>query len=198
MTITIPASILRDIITGTLTCTSTDVTLPTLCCVRIGIGHNQINTQATDRYRAMFAGYTLPEGFTTEGCWTALVDRKEMKKILGAIPKGKGTEYLPVTVSVDGKSMIFDWVTGAITVRTSEGSHPELSKVIPSDDALLGLPGGTMHLNAKYLATMDEVPGSRNMPWKVQFHGASKPMTATRAGEGEPSWLYLQMPVSIH
>lgn len=198
MTITIPASILRDIITGTLTCTSTDVTLPTLCCVRIAVTHNQINAQSTDRYRAIFAEYRLPEGFTTEGEWTALIDRKEAKKVLSSVPKGRGNENLPVTVTVDEKSMVFDWVTGSITVQRSDGLHPDLSKVIPTDDALLGLPGGTMNLNAKYLATMDEVPGSRNMPWKVQFHGASKPMTATRAGEGEPSWLYLLMPVSIH
>lgn len=198
MTITIPASILRDIITGTLTCTSTDVTLPTLCCVRIAVTHNQVNAQSTDRYRAIFAEYRLPEGFTTEGEWTALIDRKEAKKVLSSVPKGRGNENLPVTVTVDEKSMVFDWVTGSINVQRSDGLHPDLSKVIPTDDALLGLPGGTMNLNAKYLATMDEVPGSRNMPWKVQFHGASKPMTATRAGEGEPSWLYLLMPVSIH
>ncbi len=198
MTAVIPASILRDILTGTITCVSTDTTLPTLCCIRIGIGHNQINTQATDRYRAMFAGYQLPEGFTTEGCWTALIDRKEVKKILGAIPKGKGNEHLPVTLSVEGKSMTVDWVTGSITVATSEGLHPELSKVIPTDDKDLGLPGGTMNLSAKYLATMDDVPNARNTPWKVQFHGASKPMTATRSGEGEPSWMYLLMPIKIH
>lgn len=194
---TITASILRDIITGTLTCTSTDATLPLLgCgCIKISITGNRLSTQATDRYRAIFSEYALENASED---FTALIDRKEAKRILASIPKGKGSENTLVTMTVTDKQMTFEWVTGSIAVNTSEGQHPDIAKLIPNDDTQLGLPSGIMHLNGNYLATMGAIPNPRNAPWKVMFHGDSKPMTASRSSEGQPFWVFLLMSVRIN
>lgn len=197
-----PVGPLRAMLTGTLTSVSTDVTLPTLCTVMVTVGDGRIRMQSTDRYRAVMVEYVVPDGFMVTGTWSALIDRKDVRQILSALPKGKGTELLPVSISPVAVSpgsgaVVFDWGTGLITVDAQHGDHPKLASLVPSDDAELGLPSGVMHLNGDYLATLAAIPTTRNQPWKVQFHGDAKPMVATCAVDGDPSWLFLLMPVRI-
>lgn len=199
MTATIPAGILREILTGTLTSVSTDTTLPTLCCIQLAVTGNEVTAQSTDRYRAVFATYVLPDGFTADEDSSTLIDRKHVKTLLAALPKGKGTENLPVTMTPTlAMALVFEWPGSTMTVPTSHGLHPNLSKIIPANDDDLGLPGGVMVLSGKYLATMDAIPNPRNLPWHLSFHGASKPMTARRHIDGGLSWLFMLSPVKIN
>lgn len=195
MKITVPAGVLRDMLTGSLTCTSTDMTTPALCAVSVTVADGILRVQSTDRFRAIFGKYEIPLELRTPDHFSVMIDRKDVKQVLSALPKGKGTTVMPVSIAVGGTFVVFDWGTGTSTVNIFDGQAPDLTRVIPSEDLPLSVDG--LSFSGELLATLGSIPNQSNVPWTLAFYGASKPMTAKRSSDGEPSWMFLLMPVKL-
>jgi DNA polymerase III sliding clamp (beta) subunit (PCNA family) len=194
MKITVPAGVLRDMLNGSLTCTSTDMTTPALCAVGIMVMDGVLRMRSTDRYRAIFSTYEIPAELRTPDHFTVMVDRKEIKSLLAGLPKGKGTSVISVQIAVGDNFVTFDWASGGYIVPIRAGLIPEVDKLVPNEDMPQSVDG--LSFSGEYLATLGSVPNPDNAPWRLFFYGASKPMVARRAGNIE--WVFLLMPVRIH
>lgn len=196
-TFTMPASTLRDLLTGGVVATGKDDTLPTLTGVRFSWADGgAVEIAATDRYR-LVVGATTTTG-QNDGAF--LLYRKHALELAKLLPKpARRMRDADVHVSVVDGYVVFriDTLEGSITreYRTLDGEFPKYHSLIPSDDALTGdVPDG-FSCRPEYMADVAKVPHEINTPVTWRFQTGHRPAVATYSEHNGISWTYLLMPM---
>jgi DNA polymerase III sliding clamp (beta) subunit (PCNA family) len=216
LTVNLPSGALRELVTVAVAAGKDD-TLPTLTGVRIDVTADAVTFAATDRYRLAVVTYSKPRASVHASIspqdvdpepwaeWSALVPAKALVAAIKALPKlgrtyptslpdawlewseGTGAASLHNSLTVRG-------FEGSQTVRALDGEFPKYRALIPADDTMPTLDGGTIRWNVSYMADVAKLPHVRNTPVEWSFYGPAKPAVARTEGD-HVSALYLLMPV---
>lgn len=198
----VPADVMRDLATAVVAAGKDD-TLPTLTGVRLEWGPFGVRTVATDRYRlAVVTWQGEPETCHKE-TGGVLIPAADLTAFVKALPKVSRYALPPsvlIKVIPEANAVMLTAMSNdgefTRTIRTLDGEFPKWESLIPTE--FTGLDEGGVAVNPKYLADVAKMPVERNMPVRVQFTGARRPMVWTADGIAEGvSWKYLLMPVRI-
>jgi DNA polymerase-3 subunit beta len=198
-TFTMPASTLRDLLTGGVVATGKDDMLPTLTGVQFSwVDGGAVEIAATDRYR-LVVGATTTTG-QNDGAF--LLYRKHALELAKLLPKpARRMPDADVHVSVVEGFVVFriDTLEGSITreYRTLDGQFPKYHSLIPSTDALTGNVPDGFSCRPEYMADVAKLPHEINTPVTWRFQNATRPAVATYPEHNGITWTYLLMPVRI-
>lgn len=197
--VTLPASVLRDGLTGALVSAGKDDMLPTLTGIRIEWDSvtNEVRFVSTDRYR-LSLGVTT--GTPVGESHAVLVPRKDAEALVKALPKAPryGTEYTAVTLTTTGDGTLSVLFTGDGTwtreFRLLDGQFPKYDTLIPDGTTE---PVSEMAWNPVYMADAAKIPHEKNDPIRFMFTAPNRPMVGTYLTCNGIDWTYLVMPSRI-
>jgi DNA polymerase III sliding clamp (beta) subunit (PCNA family) len=179
-TVQIEGKLFRELLQGAVTCTSKDRTLPLLCGVCISVTEGLLTVRATDRYRAIIG--VLP--VKHDGDFTVLIDRNDATRLFKTLAK----IVVDVAVTAEEDELSVSWPGDKFTCELAHGTFPPLERLAAKEAG----PSITKPLafNAKYLATMSEVPNPRTLPWHLSY-GENGSMLGIQVSESGPAWTFI-------
>jgi DNA polymerase III subunit beta len=193
----VPAHTLRNMLTAGLVAVGKDDTLPSLTGVRIEWDSTELRAVSTDRYRLMVADADMTCGVTVSGEGAVLLHRKDVAELIKVLPKASrfGDSNM-VKVTVLGDSVLITADGWSRTLTVLQGDFPKYRSLIPREDSFAAIE--TIAVNPKFLGDIAKIPGERNMPARLRFTDARRPMVAFITGDnGVREYTYLLMPVRL-
>lgn len=125
---TIPAKFLKEIISQTAFCASTNITRPVLMGVLLTGEKDTLKFVATDSYRLAEKTVIIKEKLNTPlHCIIPAKTLLEFEKIL------EDSEKELVTVNVSKNQILFTYDSVTITSRLIDGAFPDYQKIIPKE-----------------------------------------------------------------
>lgn len=180
-----PIPSLQTALAGAVVFASSDSAVPTLNTVQMKVQGPSITVSATDRFaaaRAILPNLNSSEDLNIEeGILLDSKDAKSLIKWLKDLPKyhrfsctvkitdledEAETPKIQVT-STDGRSIGFPLVS-------DPKKFPKLDAIIDGATARAYSDPAYLGINSKYLATIDKIPKTRNLGWRLEFAGGSK------------------------
>lgn len=184
-----PIPSLQTALAGAIVFTSSDSMVPILNSVHMKVQGSSVTVSATDRFaaaRSTFPNLNSSEDLNLEeGILLDSKDAKFLIKWLKDLPKfhrvsctveitglgdDEATPKIQV-ISTDGRSIGFPLVSDPEKFPKLDSIIDEVTAQAYSDPVHLGI-------NSKYLATLDKIPATRNLGWRLEFAGgasATKP-----------------------
>lgn len=188
--LTLPAPVLRDLLTGALVCAARDATTPVLECVRLAWDGATVKVDSTDRYRMVEGTYGAAE--STEPA-SILLDRRDVDAVVKFLPKHG--PLVTVTVDERGFAVNLAGSVRTVPVATPEREFPKVESLWPTGEPV---PTAQIGLDPGRTAGMGKVPlESKTTPWRWTFYGPGKPTLVTAPGPGGIAWRWIIMPVRL-
>jgi DNA polymerase III sliding clamp (beta) subunit (PCNA family) len=179
-------ALLRELLQGALTCTSKDRTLPVLCGVSISVVEGLLTVRAMDRYRGIIGKLPVKH----DGDVFTLLDRTDVTRLIKHLAK----IVVDVTVTVEDELSV-SWPGEEFTCELCYGTFPPIETLaVERTSASMIKP---LSFSAKYLATMADVPNSRNLPWTLSYTESGS-MIAFQGSESGPAWTFILAAMKIH
>ena len=185
-TFQIEGKLFRELLQGALTCVSKDRTLPVLCGVSISVVEGLLTVRATDRYRGIIGKLPVKH----DGDLFTLLDRTDCARLIKALAK----IVIDVTVTVEDDLSV-SWPGEEFTCELAYGTFPPIETLaVERTRPSMIKP---LSFSAKYLATMADVPNSRNLPWNLSYTESGS-MIAFQGSESGPAWTFILAAMKIH
>lgn len=197
---TMNASLLDDLLSGTLIAAGKDSSLPMLTCVSLSSADGVITAAATDRYR-LFIGKvqhaTIEKDNPVEtiDSFNINILREDVAKIRNLIKPltGKRSINPRVTFWIEQDKVTVNTIDGNVTFLSWQGTFPPYEHLIPT----VFTPADEIGVNPSFLADLGKVPGiDKSIPLIIRTNGAVKPLLCeTRVGDIR--WQLLLMPMRV-
>lgn len=125
---TIPANLLKEVVSQTAFCASTNITRPVLMGVLLTGEKENLKFAATDSYRLAEKTVILKEKLTSPlNCIIPAKTLLELGKIL------EDSEKELVTINISKNQILFSYNNTTITSRLIDGAFPDYQKIIPKE-----------------------------------------------------------------
>jgi len=186
-TISVKATLLRELLEGVSLCVSKDSTLPTLNAVNIEAGEGKIIARATDRYR-LIKGEVVGEGDLS----SSLIPLLDIKRVITLIKEEKWEREVQLSRVGDMLSVTYN--SNTLTILLCSGTFPPSDHLFP--DTSNPSPIGEVMLNPALLADYGKIAGKKE-GIKLIFSGAGKPITVQLPENKNIKWSALIMPMRI-
>jgi hypothetical protein len=195
-TVTLPSSVLRDLLAGAVVCAARDATTPVLECVRLTWDGTDVKADSTDRYRMVEGTYGAAE---STGPASVLLDRRDVERAIQFLPKAPRHGKAPdVVVGLDDRQRLtfeMDDATRGIPVAAPDREFPKIEGLWPSGEPV---PTAQVGLDPGRTAGMSKVPlDGKTTPWRWTFYGEAKPVLVTAPGPGGIAWRWVIMPIRL-
>jgi len=195
-TMTLPASVVRDGLSGALVAAGKDSILPTLCAVLVEWDETTVQFAATDRYR--LAVGTVSD-YPQASSGRILIERNAVANLIKLLPKSPkyGPEPSVALSVLPGSRAVLSVSTGESSISqeftTLDGEFPKYRTLIPTEPA----PVEKAAWNPNYMADAAKIPHPANTPITWEFMGTNRPMLGTYPAHNSIEWLYLLMPSKV-
>ena len=186
-TISVKATVLRELLEGVSLHSSKDSSLPTLNAVSIEAGEGKIIARATDRYR-LIKGEVEGEGDISP----SLIFLADIKRIITLIKEEKGDREVELHRLGDYFNISYN--SNNLTILLCSGTFPPSDHLFP--DISTPSPIGEVMLNPALLADYGKIAGKKEGV-KLIFAGAGKPITIQLPENKNIKWSALLMPMRI-
>ena len=184
-TISVKATVLRELLEGASLCASKDSTLPTLNAVSIEGVEGKLIVRATDRYR-LIKGEVLGEGDLS----SSLIPLVDIKRVITLIKEEKWEREVQLSRVGDLLSVTYN--SNTLTILLWSGIFPPSDHLFP--DISNPSPIGEVMLNPALLADYGKIAGKKE-GIKLIFSGAGKPITIQLPENKNIKWSALLMPM---
>ena len=160
---TMNASLLDDLLSGTLIAAGKDSSLPMLTCVSLSSADGVITAAATDRYR-LFIGKvqhaTIDKDNPVEtiDSFNINILREDLAKIRNLIKPltGKRSINPRVTFWIEQDKVTVNTIDGNVTFLSWQGTFPPYEHLIPT----VFTPADEIGVNPSFLADLGKVPSN--------------------------------------
>ena len=186
-TISVKATVLRELLEGVSLHSSKDSSLPTLNAVSIEAGEGKIIARATDRYR-LIKGEVEGEGDLS----SSLIPLADIKRVITLIKEEKWEREVQLSRVGDLLSVTYN--SNTLTILLCSGTFPPSDHLFP--DISTPSPIGEVMLNPALLADYGKIAGKKEGV-KLIFAGAGKPITIQLPENKNIKWSALLMPMRI-
>ena len=186
-TISVKATVLRELLEGVSLHASKDSSLPTLNAVSIEAGEGKIIARATDRYR-LIKGEVEGEGDLS----SSLIPLADIKRVITLIKEEKWEREVQLSRVGDLLSVTYN--SNTLTILLCSGTFPPSDHLFP--DISTPSPIGEVMLNPALLADYGKIAGKKEGV-KLIFAGAGKPITIQLPENKNIKWSALLMPMRI-
>lgn len=205
-TFTLPAGVLRDLLTGALVAASKQAhEFPISAVVLEWQDDGTVEATATDRYRLSTGAYKGTEA-TVAG--TALIARKDVERVIKGLPKSpaRGLDHDVTTVTRDADGWLaiespYAGVSFRFALLAAE--FPKWRSLIPFDAEGNATgerePVEQMCWNPVYMADVAKIPQGKNAPVRCRFTRQDRPMLIDwpNGNCNGIAWRYLLMPTKL-
>jgi len=186
-TISVKATVLREVLEGAGLHASKDSSLPTLNAVNIEAGEGKIIARATDRYR-LIKGEVAGEGDLS----SSLIPLLDIKRVITLIKEEKWEREVQLSRVGDLLSVTYN--SNTLTILLCSGTFPPSDHLFP--DISNPSPIGEVMLNPALLADYGKIAGKKE-GIKLIFSGAGKAITVELPENKNIKWSALIMPMRI-
>jgi DNA polymerase III sliding clamp (beta) subunit (PCNA family) len=187
-TISLKATVLRELLEGVSLCAHKGSDLATLNAVSIEAGEGKIIARATDRFR-LIKGEVVGEGDLYRSILIPLAD---IKRVITLIKEEKWEREVQLSRVGDMLSVTYN--SNTLTILLCSGTFPPSDHLFP--DISNPSPIGEVMLNPALLADYGKIAGKKE-GIKLIFSGAGKPITVQLPENKNIKWSALIMPMRI-
>jgi len=186
-TISVKATLLRELLEGVSLCAHKSNDLATINAVNIEAGEGKIIARATDRYR-LIKGEVAGEGDLS----SSLIPLLDIKRVITLIKEEKWEREVQLSRVGDMLSVTYN--SNTLTILLCSGTFPPSDHLFP--DISNPSPIGEVMLNPALLADYGKIAGKKE-GIKLIFSGAGKPITIGLPENKNIKWSALIMPMRI-
>ena len=187
-TISVKATLLRELLEGVSLCAHKGSDLATLNAVSIEAGEGKIIARATDRFR-LIKGEVVGGGDLFRSILIPLAD---IKRVITLIKEEKWEREVQLSRVGDMLSVTYN--SNTLTILLCSGTFPPSDHLFP--DTSNPSPIGEVMLNPALLADYGKIAGKKE-GIKLIFSGAGKPITVQLPENKNIKWSALIMPMRI-
>lgn len=184
-TISVKATVLRELLEGASLHASKDSTLPTLNAVSIEGLEGNLIVRATDMYR-LIKGEVIGEGDLS----SSLIPLADIKRVITLIKEEKWEREVQLSRVGDLLSVTYN--SNTLTILLCSGTFPPSDHLFP--DITTPSPIGEVMLNPALLADYGKIVGKKE-GIKLIFSGDRKPITIQLPENKSIKWSALLMPM---
>jgi len=184
-TISVKATVLREVLEGAGLHASKDSSLPTLNAVFIEGLEGKLIVRATDRYR-LIKGEVVGEGDLS----SSLIPLADVKRVITLIKEEKWEREVQLSRVGDLLSVTYN--SNTLTILLCSGTFPPSDHLFP--DISTPSPIGEVMLNPALLADYGKIIGKKS-GIKLIFTGAGKAITVELPENKNIKWSALIMPM---
>ncbi len=131
--VTMPATLLRDMITQVSFAASRDDNRPVLAGVLLGFQGQQVTMAAADGFRLAVRTAELEQAVGSEGEVRIIVPARAMEELARVLPEATGDDaQVEITVTPNRNQVLFHAGTLNVTSRLVDGNFPNYTQIIPS------------------------------------------------------------------
>lgn len=194
---TMPASLFRQMLVGTLVAAAKEDHIEVLHAVYLEVENNTLTTVATDRYRLAVAEARVFEpGSKPGGILMKYDDVVTLLKTIPTRPKPSDTiEVRVVNGLVFKVSMAqpMDSPVWECSFTALKADFPKWRPLIPTAPVATE----TINFDPAFLADVAKIPHDKKTPVRWTFHGSNRPAMGEWTLAEEIKWTYLLMPVML-
>jgi DNA polymerase III sliding clamp (beta) subunit (PCNA family) len=184
-TISVKATVLRELLEGVSLCAHKSNDLVTINAVNIEAGEGKIIARATDRYR-LIKGEVEGEGDLS----SSLIPLIDIKRVITLIKEEKWEREVQLSRVGDMLSVTYN--SNTLTILLCSGTFPPSDHLFPNISN--PSPIGEVMLNPALLADYGKIAGKKE-GIKLIFSGAGKPITLELPENKNIKWSALIMPM---